>query len=911
MKSTTDGQLWSLLLLGVLALGVVSACGDEPKEQNTGCTSDRECAQGAYCLPSLGTCHECLDDSHCEGGACIGLTCVAADPDMGNNNGEDEPDMDVPDGDVPDASDMGDVPPDGEDGGDVPPDLVGESCDPECPGIQRCNEETERCEERALCLSDVDCIGARVCFRSECTSPNDALSNGGCVDDASCVNQGQRLFCDLGTHECAPLGLCRDGNECPGELACTGDGLCVECISSAQCSGGLVCDDTPGANYCAEPQGCNGDADCLGDRTCDEGACVEPDCEDDEFEDGAGNDKCSDAAALGEGRWELTICGDNCDWFAVEVEEGDGLVARVLHDPELGDLDLELYQGACGGDGPERIGRSATEGHAEVVRIARSFEHTTYRLRVCPFVQPGDDGTNAYQLDTVIVPDGFCVDDVYDENASNDTAARASNISVTNRPFSFESDGLQVCPGSVDWYRIELRPGDFLTVQTSFLHRFGDLRLELYEGLPGEGASPVAVSDGADDTEIVSLVTERGGEFYIFIGGEDEVQNQYDLSVQIGAGCADAFEPNGDANNTSQTATSLDGFLPAEFVGLRLCEDDEDWFSIDVPDGMGAVVVARYDENLGVDMNADVHREGMPPTPTVGSAGTLAVVAEAPEGGGEVQVRLFRDTEADIIYSLSVELRPLDEICQDPHARGNDTFGDAYDADFGVREYLGTICPGVTQYFGYSVPEGHLMYAELLNVSEQGALEVEILSANQQSLAEGQVGPFGPVATYSAQDDIDVVVAVSGATQQSAAGYLLQAYSHPDEQGCGDDAFESAMGNDNDIWEDARLISGGTWIRNLVGCPGDADWYKFFLIAGSNLSVTIQAHTPMMGALQGRVVDVDGPDFGRVAAEGTSQNGTVTLNVSAFDVLVGGHWSVEVTSAIGEPVFYDLRVVAN
>ena len=908
MKSIMVGPTSRTLLFGVLAV-LWSGCGDDPKPEAEGCSSDAQCAEGLHCQATLGTCHECTGPQHCGGGVCVSLMCI--NEDAGDVSPDVLPDTadvadDVADtADVSDATDVEDAPT------DVPPDIVGQACDPACPGLQRCNDETERCEERALCLADADCIAERICFLNACADPNDVLAAGGCIGDDSCLNQGQRLRCEPSTHECQPLGLCRDSSECPGVLACTSDGLCVECISTAQCTGGLVCDDSPGANHCAEPGSCGGDADCRGDRLCMQGLCREPACGVDEFDDAASNDVCADASAIGEGAWELAICEGECDWFSIDVREGDGLIARVLHDPRLGDLDLELYQGDCGGDGPERIGRSATERPAEVVRIARSFEEATYRLRVCPFIQPGDEGTNLYRLDTVIVAGGFCVEDVYDANANNDTAARASNISVTDRPFEYEFDALQICPGSADWYRVELQAGDFLTVETEFLHRFGDLRLELYEGLPGEASRPVATSDGDGDGELVSLVVERSGEFYIHVLGNPEVQNEYSLTLRVGGGCVDAFEPAGAGNNTSQTATSLTGFLPGEFVGLRLCEDDEDWFVVDVPAGMAAVFNAQYDGNIGTEMEAEIFRDGMPATPVRGAGGALSAAAVAPEGGGEVMVRLFRDTEDDIIYTLRVELRDADDICEDPAGRDNYSFADAFDAQFGVREYLGTICPRATHYFRYSVPAGHRMSAGLLNVAEPGELEIEILGDDRRVLATGGPGEFGPVVTWTAQGATDVVVTVSGTGPSVASAYLLQAWSSPSGPDCGEDAFENFMGNDNDSWEFARLISGGTWIRNLVSCPADADWYKFFVISGSNVSVTIQAHTPTAGALSARIWDQDGPEFGMPVVSGSTSNGSLTLNVSSIDVLFGGNWSVEVFSESGQTVFYDVRVITN
>jgi hypothetical protein len=888
-------------LIVLLAFSAGAGCSEEEGTAIVGCVSDGECAADLRCQPTLGTCHECTNDQHCGAGRyCLSLTCQQDDVDGGLDGSEDMDTADVP----ADVAVDGDV---DDDMGDLPPDTVGDVCDPACPGIQRCNEETERCEERGLCINDLDCVGDRLCFQNACANPNDILGAGGCTDDDSCINQGQLLYCELTSHQCRPQGLCRDSSQCPGALVCTNDGQCVECLSESECTGGLICDDTPGTNRCAEPAVCLSGDDCLGDRECDGEFCAEPSCTDDEFDFGDGS--CADAVSLDEGHWDLAICGGDCDWFAIDLDELDGFIARVFHEPANGDLNVELFRGGC--QAPESVARSASEESAEVVWVPRSFEDGTYHLRVCPFIREGDGGTNLYALDTVRIPGGFCVDDIYDDNASNDEPEGASTISVDSRPFDFVADGLNVCPGASDWYRIELDAGDFLGVQVDLRHRFGDLELDVYEGRPGEGEVPLASSATEADIEIVQLVASRSAEFYIHVrGANDEVQNEYSLAVDIAQGCVDAFEPQGSANDTRADATALED-LPRDYVGLQLCENDEDWFTVDVPAGMVADFNVTYDENLGLDLLGELRVGTSPAVGYVGAAGRLSMVASGPDGGGELVARLFRDSLDDVVYNLSVELRPEGDRCEDEYDRGNGAFGTAFDAVFGVREYPGRICPNAGNYFAVTVPAGQMMYAELLNVSDPGQLEVDILGLGQEVVGASEVGIHGPRAAFLATAQTEVVVRVTGLEPRSEATYLLQMYSQPEGPGCGDDLLEVFMDAENDEWDQAREVSGGTWLRNLIACPSDLDWYKFFVIAGQGISVVIQTHLPDMAAVHAVLWDPEGPEFGLPVRMAPSRNGTLTLDLDGVNVFSGGEWSLEVYTEGAETVFYDMRITTQ
>ncbi len=922
--------VWLLLAASLMAgLG----CSDNKEETPAReCVEDSDCGEDRVCLTSVGTCHECIGNQDCaEGFICRSLECVpdpevdaGEDADMPNNDPGDtgdpdadaeEPDDVIPD-DAEDATDDVDEPDDvdpddAEDDVDEPdvPDEP-EDCDPTCPGLQICDLENNTCLEPRLCLTDVDCIAPNVCFDNRCLGQAAVEQAGGCFTDASCEDQGEFLFCNLEGHRCLPSGRCNSDNECPGDLVCDPTGLCRQCADDGDCPGGLTCNTENSAYVCVEPESCANSDDCRGDRECRSGSCREPSCNDDGFEP---NNACDAATEIMDGTFpNRRICGSDCDWYSLDVQPGDGFVARIDHNPERGDLDLTLHGGPCNGDDPgPLLERSASLQSSEIISVPRSFSQNTYYFSVCPFVTDQDGGTNDYELDVLNVPGGFCVDDVYDENRSNDEPIQASQLTITERPFNFRVSALQVCPGAGDWYRLQLQEGDFLTVSIELNDTFGDLDLKVFDRLPFNEFEPALVeSVGRNNVESVSTAVDRNGEYYIFVGSPVDGQNLYEMTIEVVDECTDAFEPN----NSVDDAADLSGLPPSTFNGLRLCssENDIDWYTSTVNPGEAVVVTVRYDENAGQDVSAQVLTRPGEANPAVltGSAGVLAFPIVPSDNSRQVFFGL-EVTGDDLTYSLSYEVRSADEICLED-ARNNRTLAQATTADFGVREYRGTLCPNGdapgTDYFAIDVPDNTWVFANIQNAAP--GLNVQILDGNDEVLSDGNEDTFGRTAFFQAETGGQLFVRITGQTVEDQGEYVLQIYSQPAPEGpeCTDDFLEGEV--ENDAWEDGREISTGTWFRNLLLCPTDADWYKFFVIAGENISITIQTHQPVAGAISARVYDIFGPPFAFINTV-ESENGVLQININGIEVFDGGEWALEIFSEELETVWYDVRVITN
>jgi Cys-rich repeat protein len=155
------------------------------------------------------------------------------------------------------------------------------------------------CDGGPACMVDGDCQGdangcvAGACI-SACCGTSDVDAGTSCPGpdggaEEVCDGNGNCVACNVPADCAAQATVCVTntcmGNACgttnaavgtacadSGGVVCDGSGICVGCNTSADCSGGAVCET--GGNTCV---GCNADADCAGGEVCDTeaSACVQ------------------------------------------------------------------------------------------------------------------------------------------------------------------------------------------------------------------------------------------------------------------------------------------------------------------------------------------------------------------------------------------------------------------------------------------------------------------------------------------------------------------------------------------------------------------------------------------------------------------------------------------------------------
>ncbi|MCB9527504.1 MAG: pre-peptidase C-terminal domain-containing protein [Myxococcales bacterium] len=157
-------------------------------------------------------------------------------------------------------------------------------------------------------------------------------------------------------------------------------------------------------------------------------------------------------AAIAEGEHPgLFACRGDDDWYAVEVEAGQRLTARITYAQGMGDLDLALY----GPDGATLLDESRGIQGAEEVELLRAPAAGTWFVRV--YLGGNGAGGNGYALSLTLEDAEACADDPYEPNGERLEGALLP-------------DGvhdLRLCPGDVDWFRFAIPAGNTVSWQVS------------------------------------------------------------------------------------------------------------------------------------------------------------------------------------------------------------------------------------------------------------------------------------------------------------------------------------------------------------------------------------------------------------------------------------------------------------
>ena len=340
------------------------------------------------------------------------------------------------------------------------------------------------------------------------------------------------------------------------------------------------------------------------------------DYEPDRFEP---NDGFHEAETISEGSYDgLTLHDNDSDFYAVRLEEGEQLDARLAFSNADGDLTLLAF------DADEKIvdmGISSSDD--EMVTVVANRTETHY-LGVF-----GDDSnvTNEYRLevgDEAVSNDGFELH--VDRFEPNDHLDQPSMISEG------AYGDLTVRKGDNDLYVIDLEEGDRLETTIEFDHAEGDLNLAVFD----PDIAEIDSSNSSSDGEELTLVAEQEGEHYISVTASDEVSNEYrleanvDTDVDSGPDTSDdgtATDPDADRSESDDEETTSDSTDEDDVTGTDSEEDVADEEVVD-EDGTESDAGGADDENdtddeaaAEDDANGDDSDDGMPSNPA------LAIIA--------------------------------------------------------------------------------------------------------------------------------------------------------------------------------------------------------------------------------------------------------------------------------------------
>lgn len=246
-------------------------------------------------------------------------------------------------------------------------------------------------------------------------------------------------------------------------------------------------------------------------------------CEDDAFDNLAPNDDANSATGIEDGNRvrgqyaALVLCGQNQDWYEIDLEAGDGLEVDVRFDGDANDIDVRLAKIVDG----EMIFVNSSTGvdSLETVYERRATVDATYVITVFQF--GGGESRAEYSMTANVF--NQCTDDpVGAEGEHNDDAGEATAVPLAQQR--------QVCDFDEDWYTFTLPTSANVRLDLLFTDADGDVDMFLFAD--GDN-TPIARARSATDNELIEEQLSAGT-YNIQIFGFGGDTNTYRLFLTSG-----------------------------------------------------------------------------------------------------------------------------------------------------------------------------------------------------------------------------------------------------------------------------------------------------------------------------------------------------------------------------------------
>ncbi len=583
---------------------------------------------------------------------------------------------------------------------------------------------------------------------------------------------------------------------------------------------------------------------------------VERSCVEDDSEENDGPEQAAALDPLAGPLLNRFVCGEDDDWFAIELFAGESLELQMSFEEALGALSLELHdaQGALieaaeGVEGVARLSHAAPDAQVVLARVPGAL-----------------DRINRYDLDAQVTsPD--CVED---EGEQDDAPEQASEVAPGS-----EIEG-QICAGDEDWVSVVLPADATLRVSLAHVRADGDLSLAVFGP---EGVEALAEQDGPDDVEVIELLTEAPGRYGVRVRGRGRAQGAYTLTVasDLEASCPedDRLEENDGFESPSPLEAGRAGDLIA-------CGADEDWLSFELEEGQSAELFVLAPSELG---SLDVALYGPEATSAAdapvdqvrGASVSKRVRVQIGAPGGLYRVRVNKTSGEALPWSarLNIYDGPLPLSCEfDDEFEPNNIIADA--VRLGSRRTVEAIvCGQDVDWFRFDALAGEVISVRADFEHAQGDINLVLHGGMPLApLVESRGGVDGEFIQILAERSGPLFVEVSmaeGASNTYALSVSRIEGSAP--QSCvTDDVHEQ-----NDDFASAALLPEGR--VSGVHCGLDDDHFALPLGAGQ----TLRAHLFFEGEGLGLSL-LEGP--GALLSEGVgSVEGVRTLEFEAVEAV--------------------------
>lgn len=719
------------------------------------------------------------------------------------------------------------------------------------------------------CVTDMDCrTGER------CVPGGQCVFGAECINLQECLDQDPRTLCNLETFTCD----FRDGfgDECDRSRPCAFGQFCSEllgrcldantakdCVRRSQCPANQICDRA--ANKCIADPGCFSDAFCEDGELCD---VVNQVCRSVALECSScfGTGECATAGdlcfvdtqeCLPSGAQPECATGELCDPLGRCVQCtrsedcGPGLFCNVAvgrcesnvqcaDDPTLCPMSAEVTCITC--EAPQSCNPRTRRCEAPPDNCQDDID--------CPSDQLCDLSQDP-PICIPRIPD--CLNDLLD-TPRNDDVSSASLLLPEEGP---RYEELKSCPGDVDWYRLDVTAGTYLTVDARFEHAEGDLDMQLYLA---DGRTLLDESRTVTDNERLEL--EVGTDLAVFVrvffAAPSINPVPYELIVARDPGdlCMD------DSNEPDDGRADAKQLLNDRPYEGRLCAGDPDWFVLrNVPAGSRISVQLDFIDNLG-DLDLEVYRADQTQAllSSLSTDDDEALAFDAPFGG-DFFVRVFGKSADTNVYGVRAAIREnMGPTCLDDQWEPNDTPVSAIATSSAAGPQALTLCQGDEDWFRFRMEPGQAVDIEI--GFEPGAdLELKVYEGN---ITDPDVTPIEQSTGVNPREHIafrtftggDFLARVHGHTEQDISPYELR-LNVTSRSLCQPDIAD-ASGQGETRATAYRLPLPPMRQDGLTLCAADTqDWFQFFAAAGF-MNVIGLNNNPDDGQVDFELLQADG-----------------------------------------------------
>ena len=403
---------------------------------------------------------------------------------------------------------------------------------------------------------------------------------------------------------------------------------------------------------------------------------------------------------------------------------------------------------------------------------------------------------------------------------------------------NYNEQGLTICDGDEDWFRIPVDGGQILAVELSFSNQSGDLEIELIDE---DGATVAASTSQSDNEQIRYTVYHTTTYFLRVYGDSSHTRNSYNLFATLnGQGCdRDPLEPNdstADAHQIQHDETYED---------MTVCVGESDWYQFEVANGQLINVDLTFnasDSDLGMVLYNMQETGNLVWLRSSDNLYSDEYISYRAFTSGTYYLHVYRSRGTlNAEYSMNIEIEGSE--CVLDELEPNDSYVDAAEIDLRTVYWNLSLCVGKADWYSLDLHNGEVLNASISFTHEENDLALVLYQLNEDNSItyryQSNTLSDDESIIYRPFEDGTYLLLVNRSRGTQVAEYSMEV--SVEGNACEEDDFEpnnsypeasefvigiGTCSSDSDC-DASQLCRDNRCVADLTLCVGDADWYSF------------------------------------------------------------------------------------